>query len=467
MKKLRKSLPLILVASIVLQLIMAGSALAAVTASNATVTEVVATKYPLANPSATSGKAYGTVDAPVDFAGTTAADYYNNSYSKADNTSRSKSGATGRTDGTGKAYSLEAKNATSTFGTTSSDYLNNVLTLYKVTNTDYPQRTGGDKSVAIFDLKINAGTDAVGLYWIPLWANGHSSAPSSYYLFEDGKLAGSNYSYPAGEWFGIKMELDQKNGVWNVWTREYAEDGTEGNWIKQIADAEIVKDTTHTNDRFGLFLVQETYEGRTAKSGFTVDNVWIYGERWSDTAGIKTPATAVVGENATFSANVDVVAGDEVSFFVDDEEIYSFDAAAKDGRFTYSVDAALSNVNAGEKTFVVKKNGEEVRSASFTLKVKSVYDEAVFVEGISFDSSTKGAQAVVNNTKDAAIENMIAVFAVYDGDMLADVSFEPVTLTAGVNTLPATLDDYEDGNEIRFMLWNDDLVPYFAAFPVE
>ncbi|MBR5506782.1 MAG: hypothetical protein IKV88_01910 [Clostridia bacterium] len=117
-----------------------------------------------------------------------------------------------------------------------------------------------------YDIKINTSNDLIFLSDIQLW--GTRGSKTDWILFgNDGKLVGTDYSYKVGEWFNMKMTLDIKSGLWNVWV--------DGEHVLE----DRPKNANWWNDysRIAFHLTQTTEKTPGEKrAGFAIDNLQIY-----------------------------------------------------------------------------------------------------------------------------------------------------------------------------------------------
>ena len=132
---------------------------------------------------------------------------------------------------------------------------------------DHKLKEGGGSIYAEFDMKVNTTNDRILLADIPRW-NAYSDSKATIFLDENGKVAGTEYSYRAGVWMHFKMIVDYDAKIWNVWM-----DNT-----KIVNNLPIAsKYSWDKNTRFMFSVSQKTQKNEgDIRAGVAVDNFISY-----------------------------------------------------------------------------------------------------------------------------------------------------------------------------------------------
>ncbi len=218
-----------------------------------------------------------------------------------------------------------------------------------------PNCNEGEIFVNEFDLKFDTNTDALLWYasYIPLWGENRNVTETWTLFGGDGKLKGTDYSYPVGEWFHIKLRYNNSTGMFNVTVtdKDGAHDfslhrnGQNYGWVPN-------------NGRISLSLCQLTEkEDGQETAGVAFDNFKIYKEIAPSDGYIFSPSGSYKSlKDLKLSASV--ADADAVKFYVDNAEVKTFTAPGS-GQYTYTETVDLSSLSAGTHSFkVVKVNGK-------------------------------------------------------------------------------------------------------------
>ena len=173
-----------------------------------------------------------------------------------------RSGAEGDYAAYLKSKTNDAFTNTTTLDTGDQLYLVHDTTL-KDTISDWQ----GDQIVE-FDVKADNTSGRLGFMMWHLWTSGYDI------LTEDGKVNGTLYTYPIGEWFHIKMVFN--NHVWNV----YATDSEGVHHIVKNVDAISKSKPSNTwsqGSRMAfLFSQPNGVTNEEDRMGYALDNIHIY-----------------------------------------------------------------------------------------------------------------------------------------------------------------------------------------------
>lgn len=219
-----------------------------------------------------------------------------------------------------------------------------------------PNCNPGELFVNEFDLKFDTNTDALLFYtaWIPFWGE-NKTVVEQYTLFDaEGKLKGTDYSYPVGEWFHFKMKYNQENGKFDVTVTD-SEGDHNFKLTRNAANPGWVPDG-YGRMNFALHQVREKAAGEET-AGVAFDNFKVYKEVAPSDGYIFSPSGSYKSlKDLKLSASV--ADADAVKFYVDDAEVKTFTAPGS-GQYTYTETVDLSSLSAGTHSFkVVKVNGK-------------------------------------------------------------------------------------------------------------
>lgn len=219
-----------------------------------------------------------------------------------------------------------------------------------------PNCNPGELFVNEFDLKFDTNTDALLFYtvWIPFWGE-NKTVDEQYTLFDaEGKLKGTDYSYPVGEWFHFKMKYNQENGKFDVTVTD-SEGDHNFKLTRNIANPGYVPDG-YGKMSFELYQVRQKAAGEET-AGVAFDNFKVYKEVAPSDGYIFSPSGSYKSlKDLKLSASV--ADADAVKFYVDDAEVKTFTAPGS-GQYTYTETVDLSSLSAGTHSFkVVKVNGK-------------------------------------------------------------------------------------------------------------
>ena len=219
-----------------------------------------------------------------------------------------------------------------------------------------PNCNPGELFVNEFDLKFDTNTDALLFYtvWIPFWGE-NKTVDEQYTLFDaEGKLKGTDYSYPVGEWFHFKMKYNQENGKFDVTVTD-SEGDHNFKLTRNAANPGWVP-SGYGRMNFTLHQVREKAEGEVT-AGVAFDNFKVYKEVAPSDGYIFSPSGSYKSlKDLKLSASVAVA--DAVKFYIDDAEVKTFTAPGS-GQYTYTETVDLSSLSAGTHSFkVVKVNGK-------------------------------------------------------------------------------------------------------------
>lgn len=219
-----------------------------------------------------------------------------------------------------------------------------------------PNCNPGELFVNEFDLKFDTNTDALLFYtvWIPFWGE-NKTVDEQYTLFDaEGKLKGTDYSYPVGEWFHFKMKYNQENGKFDVTVTD-SEGDHNFKLTRNAANPGWVP-SGYGRMNFTLHQVREKAEGEVT-AGVAFDNFKVYKEVAPSDGYIFSPSGSYKSlKDLKLSASV--ADADAVKFYVDDAEVKTFTAPGS-GQYTYTETVDFSSLSAGTHSFkVVKVNGK-------------------------------------------------------------------------------------------------------------
>lgn len=219
-----------------------------------------------------------------------------------------------------------------------------------------PNCNPGELFVNEFDLKFDTNTDALLFYtvWIPFWGE-NKTVDEQYTLFDaEGKLKGTDYSYPVGEWFHFKMKYNQENGKFDVTVTD-SEGDHNFKLTRNAANPGWVP-SGYGRMNFTLHQVREKAEGEVT-AGVAFDNFKVYKEVAPSDGYIFSPSGSYKSlKDLKLSASV--ADADAVKFYVDDAEVKTFTTPGS-GQYTYTETVDLSSLSAGTHSFkVVKVNGK-------------------------------------------------------------------------------------------------------------
>lgn len=219
-----------------------------------------------------------------------------------------------------------------------------------------PNCNPGELFVNEFDLKFDTNTDALLFYtvWIPFWGE-NKTVDEQYTLFDaEGKLKGTDYSYPVGEWFHFKMKYNQENGKFDVTVTD-SEGDHNFKLTRNAANPGWVP-SGYGRMNFTLHQVREKAEGEET-AGVAFDNFKVYKEVAPSDGYIFSPSGSYKSlKDLKLSASV--ADADAVKFYVDDAEVKTFTAPGS-GQYTYTETVDFSSLSAGTHSFkVVKVNGK-------------------------------------------------------------------------------------------------------------
>lgn len=129
--------------------------------------------------------------------------------------------------------------------------------------------SGGGVLTLDFDIKLNTNCDTFSIDNMPLWTSKGGGEEDMILFGSDGKIPGTDFEYPAGEWMHLTMKANFDESWWNVWV-----DGEQILTNKPFAGGYYAN-----RDRVRVFLKQitEKAEGETP-AGFAIDNFAIYAE---------------------------------------------------------------------------------------------------------------------------------------------------------------------------------------------
>lgn len=219
-----------------------------------------------------------------------------------------------------------------------------------------PNCNPGELFVNEFDLKFDTNTDALLFYtvWIPFWGE-NKTVDEQYTLFDaEGKLKGTDYSYPVGEWFHFKMKYNQENGKFDVTVTD--SEGDHNFKLTRNAVNPGWVPSGYGRMNFALYQVREKAAGEET-AGVAFDNFKVYKEVAPSDGYIFSPSGSYKSlKDLKLSASV--ADADAVKFYIDDAEVKTFTAPGS-GQYTYTETVDLSSLSAGTHSFkVVKVNGK-------------------------------------------------------------------------------------------------------------
>lgn len=219
-----------------------------------------------------------------------------------------------------------------------------------------PNCNPGELFVNEFDLKFDTNTDALLFYtvWIPFWGE-NKTVDEQYTLFDaEGKLKGTDYSYPVGEWFHFKMKYNQENGKFDVTVTD-SEGDHNFKLARNAANPGWVP-SGYGRMNFALYQVRQKAAGEET-AGVAFDNFKVYKEVAPSDGYIFSPSGSYKSlKDLKLSASV--ADADAVKFYIDDAEVKTFTAPGS-GQYTYTETADFSSLSAGTHSFkVVKVNGK-------------------------------------------------------------------------------------------------------------
>lgn len=219
-----------------------------------------------------------------------------------------------------------------------------------------PNCNPGELFVNEFDLKFDTNTDALLFYtaWIPFWGE-NKTVDEQYTLFDaEGKLKGTDYSYPVGEWFHFKMKYNQENGKFDVTVTD-SEGDHNFKLTRNAANPGWVP-SGYGRMNFALHQVKEKAAGEKT-AGVAFDNFKVYKEVAPSDGYIFSPSGSYKSLKG-LKLSASVADADAVKFYIDDAEVKTFTAPGS-GQYTYTETVDLSSLSAGTHSFkVVKVNGK-------------------------------------------------------------------------------------------------------------
>ena len=264
-----------------------------------------------------------------------------------------------------------------------------------------PNCNPGELFVNEFDLKFDTNTDALLFYtvWIPFWGE-NKTVDEQYTLFDaEGKLKGTDYSYPVGEWFHFKMKYNQENGKFDVTVTD--SEGDHNFKLTRNAVNPGWVPSGYGRMNFALYQVREKAAGEET-AGVAFDNFKVYKEVAPSDGYIFSPSGSYKSlKDLKLSASV--ADADAVKFYVDDAEVKTFTAPGS-GQYTYTETVDLSSLSAGTHSFkVVKGNGKlETKLSESLFSYTPYFQSKITVNAPTSWQITDGYRARVEeyNTND-------------------------------------------------------------------
>ena len=298
-----------------------------------------------------------------------------------------------------------------------------------------PNCNEGEIFVNEFDLKFDTNTDALLWYasYIPLWGKNRNVTETWTLFGGDGKLKGTDYSYPVGEWFHIKLRYNNSTGMFNVTVtdKDGAHDfslhrnGQNYGWVPN-------------NGRISLSLCQLTEkEDGQETAGVAFDNFKVYKEVAPSDGYIFSPSGSYKSlKDLKLSASVAVA--DAVKFYIDDAEVKTFTAPGS-GQYTYTETVDLSSLSAGTHSFkVVKVNGKlETKLSESLFSYTPYFESKITVISPSAWESPTGYKARVEE---------------YQTDSDGNIRKEPDSMKYA--WYPEDTYNFSDGNFLYRRLWS-------------
>lgn len=270
-----------------------------------------------------------------------------------------------------------------------------------------PNCNPGELFVNEFDLKFDTNTDALLFYtaWIPFWGE-NKTVDEQYTLFDaEGKLKGTDYSYPVGEWFHFKMKYNQENGKFDVTVTD-SEGDHNFKLARNAANPGWVP-SGYGRMNFALYQVREKAAGEET-AGVAFDNFKVYKEVAPSDGYIFSPSGSYKSlKDLKLSASV--ADADAVKFYIDDAEVKTFTAPGS-GQYTYTETVDLSSLSAGTHSFkVVKVNGKlETKLSESLFSYTPYFESKITVISPTAWELTEGYKARVEEYRTDSDGNILA-----------------------------------------------------------
>lgn len=299
-----------------------------------------------------------------------------------------------------------------------------------------PNCNPGELFVNEFDLKFDTNTDALLFYtaWIPFWGE-NKTVDEQYTLFDaEGKLKGTDYSYPVGEWFHFKMKYNQENGKFDVTVTD-SEGDHNFKLARNAANPGWVP-SGYGRMNFALYQVRQKATGEET-AGVAFDNFKVYKEVAPSDGYIFSPSGSYKSlKDLKLSASV--ADADAVKFYIDDAEVKTFTAPGS-GQYTYTETVDLSSLSAGTHSFkVVKVNGKlETKLSESLFSYTPYFESKITVISPSAWESPTGYKARVEE---------------YQTDSDGNIRKEPDSMKYA--WYPEDTYNFSDGNFLYRRLWS-------------
>ena len=282
-----------------------------------------------------------------------------------------------------------------------------------------------------FDIKADNANGRLGLMMWYMWASGY------HILKEDGKISGTDYVYPVGEWFHIRMVF--KNHYWNVYVTDSEGEHHIVDNVKATGTAKPANTWSQGSRMAFLFSQPNQVESEDDRMGFAIDNLHVYreygeGEDISGFVGISyadgsgTEITELADDGRIildFGAANETVTADTDNIILTDSAGNAVEYSGENTGEGYVIIPAHKLTQASEYTIRISDEIRKVLNPDLppvgTLAVR-VRDDRVFVlNDVTVSSGSLEADSKVTFT--AAIDNRIAdaaylglVACVYDSD---------------------------------------------------
>lgn len=325
------------------------------------------------------------------------------------------------------------------------------------------------KQIVEFDVKADNTNGRLGFMMWYMWVSGYNI------LTENGKINGTDYSYPIDEWFHIKMVFE--NHYWNVYVTD---SGGEHHIVKNVKATGTTKpgNTWSQGSRMGFIFSQPSaVEIDADRMGFAIDNFSayrLYPE--SETVDIYDYVTVSyeeangdVAENMPYNGKINLdFGGVDVASLCNSENIVledadgnetEYDSLYQNGIFTIT---PAKNLERGKQYRL--RISDEIRSVlssgnlpvgTVSVTVRDDSEGSVTISAAELDISGGSVTGIVscNSTNARAVDTYTAVYDYY-GNLRA-VYPQSVVMAEGESTFSVDIDDIDviDGMYALCYMW--------------
>ncbi len=328
------------------------------------------------------------------------------------------------------------------------------------------------KQVIEFDVKADNTNGRLDFMWWYLWHNSLFQL-----LGEDGRIKGTSYKYPTGEWFHIKMIL--QNHVWNVYA-------TDSDGEHHIVDNVAAVGKTHPGNTWSqgsriAFLFNQPNEvaSEDERMGFALDNLHFYRLDPESGSGDISRFVAVTYEEETGEAADELPCNGkikldfgnaDVSSLCDSQNIVLADMGGNEKDYTYSFENGIYSITPSatlERAAKYKlKISDEIRkllnpdnppTGSIIVSVRDDSVGDVNVKKAQLEISGTSAVCKINCETTSA-KTVDVYTAIYNYDKtLSTVYPKKVLLKSGETTFETNIDniDVKLGMYPVCYIWSD------------